>query len=188
MDGLEQNRIVPGRLFALPDTAKARVTALGNHEGYETAEGEHVGYARSGIEIHRRKVALKKDAAVLADEIIGSGEHAFVSRLYIPHTQVSSRPATLAEAARLEELHQAGFAFGFDLRRCVLVRDSSGSEIALLAFGATLPWTLSLDPTDVSPGYLEKRPATRVKLELFGNAPARIFTAALRLPSAAADT
>jgi Heparinase II/III-like protein/Heparinase II/III N-terminus len=184
VDGLEQNRIVPGRLFALPDTAKARVTGVATHEGYETAEGEHTGYARIGVEIHRRKVALSQDAAVVADELIGSGEHAFVSRLYIPHTQVSSRAATPAEAARLEELHQAGFAFGFDLKRCVLVRDSSGAEIALFAFGATLPWTLSLDPSDVSPGYLEKRPATRVKLELFGNAPARIFTAVLRLPPA----
>ena len=184
VDGLEQNRIVQGRLFALPDTAKARITSLATHEGYETTEGEHAGYARSGVEVHRRRAALSRDAAVLADELIGSGEHTIVSRLYVPHSQVTSRPATPAEVARLEDLHQRGFAFGFDPRRCVLVRDSSGAEIALLAFGATLPWTLSLDPTDVSPGYLEKRPATRVKLELTGSVPARIFTAVLRLPSA----
>jgi hypothetical protein len=188
IDGLEQNRIVPGRLFALPDTAKARITSLSTHAGHETTEGEHAGYARTGVQIHRRKAALGRDAAVLEDELIGDGEHAILSRLYVPHSQVTSRPATADEAARLEELHQRGFAFGFDTRRCVSVRDASGAEIALLAFGATMPWTLSLDPTDVSPGYLEKRPATRVKLELTGPVPARIFTAVLRLPSAAHRT
>jgi hypothetical protein len=184
VDGAEQNRIVPGRLFALPDTARARVTTASVHEGFEIATGEHFGYGRIGIAVHRRKVALSPDAAVLADELSGDGDHAFVSRLYVPHTQLNTRPATEGELARLEELHQRGFAFGLDGTRCVSVRDSSGVEVALFAFGATLPWTLSLDPIDVSPGYAEKQPATRIKLELFGTAPARIFTAVLRLPSA----
>jgi hypothetical protein len=182
VDGAEQNRIVPGRLFALPDTARARARSLEAHEGFETAIGEHVGYARIGVEVHRRKVALRQDAAVLTDELSGSGEHAFVSRLYVPHTQLSLRPATAEEAARLDELHELGFAFGFDPRRCVAVRDSAGAEVGLFAFGATLPWNVALELTDVSPGYDEKWPATRIKLELFGTAPARIFTAVLRLP------
>jgi hypothetical protein len=183
VDGAEQNRIVPGRLFALPDTARARVTSVGVQEGFETATGEHFGYGRIGIAVHRRKVCLSEDGAVLADELSGDGDHAFASRLYVPHTQLNQRPASEAEVARLEALHGAGFAFGLDTTRCVSVRDSSGGEVALFAFGATLPWTLSLDATDVSPGYAEKRPATRIQLELFGTAPARIFTAVLRLPS-----
>lgn len=183
VDGAEQNRIVPGRLFALPDTARARVTSAAVHDGFEVATGEHFGYGRIGVAIHRRKVALGGDAAVLADELTGDGDHSFVSRLYVPHTQLAQRAANEAEAARFEELHRHGFAFGLDTARCVSVRDASGAEVALFAFGATLPFTLSLDSTDVSPGYAEKRLATRIQLELFGAAPARIFTAVLRLPS-----
>jgi hypothetical protein len=183
VDGAEQNRIVPGRLFALPDTARARIVSIGSHDGFETATGEHFGYGRIGVAVHRRKVLLRPDAAVFADELAGDGDHAFVSRLYVPHTQLPMRAATGAEAARLDELRQSGFAF--DLERCVSVRDASGAEVALFAFGARVPWTLSLDPTDVSPGYAERRPATRIQLELFGTAPVRLFTAVLRLPPAA---
>src|SRR5207237_1444247 len=49
VDGLEQNRITPGRLFALPDTAQARVGKLQHRAGFEIAVGEHRGYARAGI-------------------------------------------------------------------------------------------------------------------------------------------
>jgi hypothetical protein len=180
VDAVEQNRIVPGRLFALPDTARAQVSSIGSFEGFQVADGQHQGYARAGVSTHRRKVALRADAAVLADELEGEGEHAIVSRLFVPHASVSERAATPGEAERLEELHQRGLAFGFDVRRCVSVRDAHGAEIALLAFGATLPWKLSVDPTDVSPGYAERQPATRVQLEAFGSVPARIFTAVLR--------
>src|SRR5206468_2638289 len=118
---------VPGRLFALPDTARARVTSVGVQDGFEVATGEHFGYGRIGVAIHRRKVWLRQDAAVLADELSGDGDHAFVSRLYVPHTQLNTRLATEAEVARFEELQGAGFAFGLDTTRCVSVRDSSGA-------------------------------------------------------------
>jgi len=36
-------------------------------------------------------------------------------------------------------------------------------------------------PTDVSPGYAERRPARCLSLELAGTAPARLFTAVLFL-------
>jgi len=70
-----------------------------------------------------------------------------------------------------------GLTFGYDALRCVVV----GGK-ALFAFGATLPWKLSISATDVSPGYAEKKPARCIALEMAGAAPARVFTAVLFLP------
>ena len=67
-----------------------------------------------------------------------------------------------------------------DAQRCVAVRQD-GAEIALFAFGATLPWTLGITETDVSPGYAEKQPAKLISLDLSGAVPARLFTAVLFL-------
>jgi hypothetical protein len=175
VDGLEQNRIVPGRLFALPDRSHARVGALEQRAGFRIATGEHRGYQRDGI-VHRRTAALGEDCAAFADELRGGGEHFFQVRFYVPHEDVVQRAATPEEAERLEHLHQAGLAFGYDQRRCLVV----GGR-ALFAFGATLPWTLRVTRTDVSPGYAERRAARCVALELAGSAPARVFTAVLFL-------
>ena len=175
VDGLEQNRIVPGRLFALPDRTRARVTELARRSGFEIAAGEHRGYERAGI-VHRRIAALGEDCAAFVDELRGQGEHLFLARWFVPHEQVEQRAATAEEAERLERIHQAGLTFGYDLGRCLLV----GGR-ALFAFGATLPWTLRVTPTDVSPGYAEKLPARCLSLELAGAAPARVFTAVLFL-------
>jgi hypothetical protein len=175
VDGLEQNRIVPGRLFALPDRTHARVTGLEQRAGFEIAAGEHRGYERDGI-VHRRIAALGEGCATFADELRGSGEHLFQARWFVPHEDVVERAATPEEAGRLEALHQAGFSFGYDLRRCVV----AGGR-ALFAFGATLPWTLRVTKADVSPGYAERKAARCVAVELAGDAPARLFTAVLFL-------
>ncbi len=53
--------------------------------------------------------------------------------------------------------------------------------LALFAFGATLPWKLSILESDTSPGYAELRPARTLLLELKGEVPARLFTAVLFL-------
>ena len=175
VDGLEQNRIVPGRLFALPDTARARITAMDPRDGFELAAGEHRGYERSGV-VHRRVAALRGDCAAFADELRGRGEHLFQSRWHVPHEDVVQRPATPEEQERLAELRGSGLTFGYDLERCVEVAGQ-----ALFAFGATLPWDLSLLSSDVSPGYAEKKAARCIRIEAKGGAPARLFTAVLFL-------
>ena len=177
VDGLEQNRIVPGRLFALPDTAHARIARLEQRDGFQIATGEHRGYRRSGI-VHRRIAALREDCAAFVDELRGHGEHLFQARWFVPHEDVVQRSATDEEKARLAELHGAGLTFGYDTQRCAVV----GGR-ALLAFGATVPWKLSVTRTDVSPGYAERRPARCITLDLAGAAPARLFTAVLFLPT-----
>jgi len=175
VDGLEQNRIVPGRLFALPDTARARIARLEQRDGFQIAVGEHGGYQRAGV-VHRRICALRDDCAAFVDELRGHGEHVFDVRWFTPHEDVLQRAATDEEKKRLEELHGAGLTFGYDAQRCVEV----GGR-ALLAFGGTLPWRVRLAPTDVSPGYAELRPARCISLKMAGSAPARVFTAVLFL-------
>lgn len=175
VDGLEQNRMVPGRLFALPDTAQARIGRLEHRDGFQIATGEHQGYARAGV-LHRRISALRADCAAFIDELRGHGEHVFHARWFVPHEDVVQRPATDEEMDRLRGLHGAGLTFGYDTERCLLV----GGR-ALFAFGATLPWKVAVTATDVSRGYAEKMPARCIALELAGTAPARVFTAVLFL-------
>ena len=175
VDGLEQNRIVKGRLFALPDTARARIVRMERRDGLEIAVGEHRGYEKAGI-VHRRIAALKVDAAAFIDELRGHGEHRFDLRWFTPHTSVLQRAASAEERARLAELHELGLTFGYDAERCVEVAGG-----ALFAFGATLPWKLRVEETDVSPGYAEKTRARCIALRLEGAAPARLFTAVLFL-------
>lgn len=173
VDGAEQNRIVPGRLFALPDRARARIVSLEDLR----AVGEHQGYRRLGI-VHRRIATLHPGAraAAFADELLGGGEHRFDLRWFVPREDVVERPATAEERVRLEQLREDGLAFGYDLTRCVAVGD-----LALFAFGATLAWSLTVSATDVSPGYAEKCPARELRLSMKGTAPARLFTAVLHL-------
>jgi hypothetical protein len=187
VDGLEQNRIIPGRLFALPDKSRARILRLERKDGVELATGEHHGYQKAGV-LHRRVGALHGEAraAAIVDELYGSGSHALTLRWHVPHTDLVLRPADAAEGARLEKLHDAGLSFGYDLRRCVAVR-RQGKEVALFAFGATLPWKLSILESDTSPGYAELRPARTILLDLSGEVPARLFTAVLILAHPSPD-
>ncbi len=179
IDGLEQNRIVPGRLFALPDTAHARLVRVEERGPFQVATGEHHGYQRLGV-VHRRTAALGAREAAFIDEVQGHGEHRLTLRWFIPQTDLVQRPASHDERARFEALHQAGLTFGYDAKRCIAVR-LDGVEVALFAFGATLPWTVSVGDTDTSPGYAEKSAARLVTLELLGSVPARVFTAVLFL-------
>ena len=142
---------------------------------FELATGTHAGYKHAGV-THRRIAALSGDAAAFIDELRGYGEHRLTLRWHVPQTDLVQRPATPAEAVRLEKLHEHGLAFGYDTTRCVAV-----GEVALFAFGATLPWQLSLTDTDVSPGYAEKVFSKLIALDFAGSVPARLFTAVLFL-------
>ena len=50
------------------------------------------------------------------------------------------------------------------------------------AFASSLRFELSVDETDVSPGYAERTPARVVTLRCEGDVPARIWTGVLVLP------
>jgi len=182
VDGAEQNRIIPGRLFALPDASRARIRWMDRPNGHEMASGEHLGYQRlpRGV-VHRRLAALGEGFAAFQDDLFGDGAHVLEARWFIPHTGLLERAAAPGELRRLQAEAPAGFApEGFDASRCVEVR-VDGKPFALFAFAASLRFELSVDETDVSPGYAERTPARAVTLRCAGEVPARIWTAVLVL-------
>ncbi|HYV65687.1 MAG TPA: heparinase II/III family protein, partial [Myxococcales bacterium] len=183
VDAAEQNRIIPGRMFALPDTSRARIRWMDRPNGHAMASGEHFGYQRlpQGV-VHRRLAALSGGFAAFQDELLGLGAHVLEARWFVPHVEVARRVAAPGELLRLREESPAGFApDGYDATRCVEVR-VGGKPFALFAFAATLPFELSVEETDVSPGYAERTAAREVLLRCTGEVPARIWTAVLVLP------
>ena len=183
VDGAEQNRIIPGRMFALPDTSRAQIRWMDRRSGHAMASGEHFGYTRlrQGV-VHRRLATLSERFAAFQDELLGAGAHVLESRWFVPHTDVVQRAAAPGEALRLRAEAPAGFApDGFDMSRCVEVR-VDGKPFALFAFAAMSPFELSVSETDVSPGYAERTEAREVLLRCAGEVPARIWTAVLVLP------
>jgi len=183
VDGAEQNRIIPGRLFALPDTSRARIRWMDRRNGLEMASGEHLGYQRlpQGV-VHRRLAALGDGFAAIQDDVYGAGEHVLEARWIVPQTACSVRSAAPGELRALAALSPGGFApDGFDAARCVEVR-VGGKPFALFAFAATSSFELFVEDSDVSPGYAERAPARIVTLRLRGEVPARIWTAVLVLP------
>ena len=184
VDGAEQNRILPWRLFALPDTARARIVRLERRGGVQLAVGEHRGYERlvPGV-LHRRAAALlpRERAFAIVDELRGSGDHVFAQRWFVPHTQVEERPAAPEELARLEELRLRGFARDrYAPERCIEI-SAGGRPVALFCFGGSLPFELSLEATDVSPGYGELLPARQITLRAAGEVPCALSCAILVL-------
>src|SRR5207237_5578587 len=178
IDGAEQNRIIAGRLFALPDNSRARIRFLGRSGGWEMASGEHVGYLRlvHGV-VHRRLAAIdgRRRMAVVQDDLLGSGRHVVEARFHVPHANVNVRPATSAEMARLPELPERGYApHGFDATQAVEVA-VGGAPFALFAFAASRSFHLSVEESDVSPGYAERTPARTIALRLAGKVPASIW-------------
>ena len=111
----------------------------------------------------------------------GSGDHVFAQRWFVPHTQVEERPAAPEELARLEELRLRGFARDrYAPERCIEV-SAGGRPVALFCFGGSLPFELSLEATDVSPGYGELLPARQITLRAAGEVPCALSCAILVL-------
>jgi hypothetical protein len=103
------------------------------------------------------------------------------ARWIVPHTEVSARAIAPEEACRIHAAAPAGFApDGFDASRAVEVR-VDGKPFALFAFAATSTFELSVDETDVSPGYAERAPAQVVVVRCAGEVPLRMWTAVLVL-------
>ena len=184
VDGKEQNRILPARLFALPDTTQARILRLEQRGGVQLAVGEHRGYARlDPAVLHRRTAALLPRARAFAilDELGGAGDHVLEQRWFVPHTGVVERATTTRERARLDELRGHGFApAGYSAGRAVELT-FGGKPVALFCFGANLPFDLSLEATDVSPGYGELAPARQITLRAAGEVPCTLSCAILVL-------
>jgi hypothetical protein len=81
----------------------------------------------------------------------------------------------------LRQLPEHGFApDGFDAMQAVEV-GVGGAPFALFAFAAAVPFQVSVDDSDVSPGYGERVPARTITLRMAGRMPVKVWTAILML-------
>ncbi|GAC1599287.1 MAG: hypothetical protein NVS4B10_10440 [Myxococcales bacterium] len=184
VDGAEQNRILPARLFALQDMTRARILRLERRSGIQLAAGEHRGYERlaQGI-LHRRSAILVGEERLfgISDELRGAGAHVFEQRWFVPHEGVRPRAASAEERARLSAVApRLSSQEPLDPERCFEVV-VEGRPAALFAFGASLPFELTLEVADTSPGYGELAPARLITLRCAGEAPVALSCAILVL-------
>jgi hypothetical protein len=74
VDGLEQAPLLPGRPFALPDVAAARLLSFEPGGPADRLVGEHRGFARAGV-IHRRELHVTEAGVAVVDRLVGPGTH-----------------------------------------------------------------------------------------------------------------
>ncbi|HLL04363.1 MAG TPA: alginate lyase family protein [Myxococcaceae bacterium] len=150
VDGLEQVPIVPERLFALPEAARARVEVFHPSSELDRLVVRHDGYralaAPVGVE---RTFFLDKRERGLAvnDRLIGTGQHEVTGRLHLPDTQVRFRAASAEDQARA--LRIPGAPRTFEPLAVELGPEGSARALILFAVGL-MP---RLEPSRYSPGY-----------------------------------
>lgn len=175
-DGREQSRLPAGRLFALPDEARARVLGFTSGPARERFVGEHQGFARDRPRaVHRREVLFERAPRLflIRDEISGEGAHRAVARFHLRDELARVRPSAESERARLA---QAGFALP-DAPRAVEIGPAQRPLAALF-------WAegeLRLSPSSYSRGYGERRPSLCVEIHQAGRAPLRFEVAVVIL-------
>jgi hypothetical protein len=178
VDGLEQSPIPPGRIFALPDRAAARLLHLRTGGPAEHLAGEHLGYvARAGV-VHRRDLWVSAEGVLVVDRLSGAGLHRLSLRWPLAARPVL-RVITRAERTRLEHLAALGRAPGRFRADVAAELSIEGGVRLLLAFAGELGPELVDAPR--SPGYAQL--ADGVALQLAGRVicPVELATAFLLL-------
>jgi hypothetical protein len=179
VDGLEQSPIVPGRLFALPDRAAARLLHLRTGGPADHLAGEHLGYvARAGV-VHRRDLWASEEGVLVVDRLSGTGLHRLALRWPLA-ARPRLRAVTRAERARLERLAATGHALGrFRVERAAELPLPDGARL-LVAFAGELGPEIVEAPR--SPGYAEVVEGAAVELAGRAICPVELATAFLLLP------
>lgn len=184
VDGLEQAPIPPGRIFALPEAAGARLIGLARGADADQLAGEHRGYARAGI-VHRRRLWAAPEGLVAVDRLLGRGRHAVELRWPLASIRAAVRPATAAEAdalARLARTAGRGRLRG-PLDLCGVVEVSLGAAgRLLLALSGPTGLALELAPAVRAPGYAERVEGTVALAAGTVRCPATLATVILHLP------
>ncbi len=156
VDGVEQGPLLPTRLFALPENARARVEVFQPGVELDRLSVRHDGYrvlpAPVGIE---RTFYLDKRERALAvtDRLVGTGWHEVVGRLHLPDEHARLRaptPEELARALRVPDAPRTFEPLGAELGPARAAR-------ALVLFSEGL--SPRLEPSRYSPGYGRVVPA-----------------------------
>lgn len=154
VDHQEQAPIPRGRMFLLPEAARAHVVRVDAHSAW----AEHAGYVRvRPAVVHRREVALPPavNAVCVTDWILGDGAHVIDLRWPFASRDVEIRRARSTEVAMLDCLMGLPCGEGrFDTSRVFTIRD--GDSTTMLAIACEQPWEAELTESTWSPGYGER--------------------------------
>lgn len=183
VDGLEQAPIPPGRPFALPDRAGARLLMLEPGAAADHLAGVHTGYAAAAGIVHRRDLWVSASGALVLDRLGGAGLHAIEVRWPLAVEQAGVRPAAPGEREELARLGRLAPRIpSLDLEHAVAI--SLGAAGALvLALGGPSGLALEIVPAPRSPGYAELRDGLAVRFSGRLACPLEIATAFLHVPA-----
>jgi len=176
VDQVEQSPIDPGRPFALPDRARARITLFGEAGPVQRLSAEHRGYRALAepLDVERTWVLdAARSGLTITDVFRGRGAHRVVSRFHFQDAEARLRPATAAERERALSLPNAP-------RGVAAVAVEIGPEerpLATLLVEAGLQ--LELGPAPYSPGYGQVRTASCASVEWALAPPARMAVVVL---------
>jgi hypothetical protein len=150
VDGVEQAPLEPGRLFALPEAARARVQVFQSGAELDRLTARHDGYRAlpSPVGVERTFLLDKRERALgVTDALVGVGLHEVVGRLHLPDREARMRapkPEQLARALRVPEAPRNFESLGVEL-------GPAEAPVALVLFAAGLE--PRLEPSRYSPGY-----------------------------------
>jgi hypothetical protein len=179
IDGEEQAPLPSGRLFALPDEARARVIEVSEDDTSARFTGEHRGYARLGV-IHRRTFVAEDDGLLICDELSGRGRHRVDLRF--PLATPNARGRALADAERLRLapwLLRSGISATHFTAALEIGPDNA--PIALLAVFARIAIDAQLTRSGYSPGYGELHPSGTAVFSGTGDCPIHLISIILPL-------
>lgn len=150
LDGVEQAPLEPGRLFALPEAARARVQVFQPGAELDRLTVRHDGYRAlpSPVGVERTFVLDKRERALgVTDALVGVGLHDVKGRIHLPDREARMKaptPGQLARALRVPEAPKGFEAMGVEL-------GPAEAPEALVLFAAGLE--PRLEPSRYSPGY-----------------------------------
>ena len=150
VDGVEQAPLDPGRLFALPEAARARVQVFQPGAELDRLTVRHDGYRAlsSPVGVERTFVLDKRERALgVTDALVGVGLHDVKGRIHLPDREARMKaptPEQLARALRVPEAPKGFEAMGVEL-------GPAEAPEALVLFAAGLE--PRLEPSRYSPGY-----------------------------------
>lgn len=170
VDGEEQARFDPDRLFALPEGAHARVERFDTSAHVDRLFTAHTGYQRlpepvtvfRTLELHKAAGAL-----LIEDRLEGVGEHGLKLHLQLPDREVRLRGPRGQERMVASRL-MPGVSLDDSLAVELGPREAPRAVIFVEVGGE-----VSLESSDYSPGYGERVPAVRVTMALKRSAPSR---------------
>ncbi len=156
LDGVEQAPLEPGRLFALPEAARARVQVFQPGAELERLTVRHDGYRAlsSPVGVERTFVLDKRERALgVTDALVGVGVHAVVGRIHLPNREARLRSATPEELTRA--LRVPGAPREFEALAVELGAAEAPEAVVLFAAGLEP----RLEASRYSPGYGQVVPA-----------------------------